>query len=154
MTPAIYTLSVSTIDLSELTFRPFPGDVLVEVFGDEAVVVQLRTGTYYAFDVGVTGLWTLLETERALSAVADTVVAQSGRPQSEVEEELHRFASYLAAEQLAEFGRQLPMPEVTTWPGISRFTDMADLLLLDPIHDIDLDGDGWPIVTTERPGGS
>ena len=30
-------------------------------------------------------------------------------------------------------------------PTIEKFTDMQDLLMLDPIHDIELDGDGWPI---------
>jgi hypothetical protein len=26
---------------------------------------------------------------------------------------------------------------------------MQDLLLLDPVHDIDLDGDGWPVKAGE-----
>ena len=30
-------------------------------------------------------------------------------------------------------------------PELQRFTDMQELLLLDPIHDIDLNGDGWPV---------
>jgi hypothetical protein len=144
-------------DLSELTFRPSPGDVLIEVFGDEAVAVHLRTGAYYAFDPEVTRLWSLLERERVLAAVADSLMEDSGRDRGSVEDEVVRFAAYLASEQLAEFGHPLPEsggPGPAEWPGITRFTDMADLLLLDPIHDIDLDGDGWPIVTSERPAGA
>jgi hypothetical protein len=30
-------------------------------------------------------------------------------------------------------------------PTLQRFDDMQDLLMLDPIHDLDLDGDGWPV---------
>ncbi len=145
------------LDLSAVTFRPSPGDVLVEVFGDEAVAVHLRTGAYYAFDPEVTRLWSLLEREWVLAAVADSLVQDSGRDRGSVEDEVVRFAAYLASEQLAEFSNPLTGSggaESAEWPGITRFTDMADLLLLDPIHDIDLDGDGWPIVTSERPTGA
>ena len=45
---------------TEVQVPPQAPDVLAEVFGDEAVVVQLRTGAYYAFDAAATVLWTQL----------------------------------------------------------------------------------------------
>jgi hypothetical protein len=43
------------------------------------------------------------------------------------------------------------VPTAASEPVLQRFSDMQDLLMLDPIHDIDLDGDGWPV--TRAPAG-
>ncbi len=122
-------------------------DVLAEVFGDEAVVVQLRTGAYYAFDAEATALWTQLWQGDTLGSSVDS---------DEKRALLGALVGYLVQEELL----QLPTPltdlapdggEVLLYPGIEKFTDMEDLLVLDPIHDIDLDGTGWPTVAEALP---
>jgi hypothetical protein len=117
-------------------------DVLAEVFGDEAVVVQLRTGAYYAFDPPATVLWTHLWQGNTLAppAVDDEKLTM-----------LAAFLRYLVQEELIQLASFVPelLPddgEVVVFSGIEKFTDMEDLLVLDPIHDIDLDGSGWPTV--------
>ena len=117
-------------------------DVLAEVFGDEAVVVQLRTGAYYAFDAPATALWTQLWQGNTLAPliVDDEKLAL-----------LAGFLRYLVQEELMHLASPVPelVPddgEVLVFSGIEKFTDMEDLLVLDPIHDIDLDGSGWPTV--------
>jgi hypothetical protein len=121
---------------SDLSARPVPAEVLAEVFGDEAVVVQLRTGAYYSFDGAATARWTALGQSATLADLED-------------DGSLEEFVRYLAGEELVALSGPLPggpSEVVDTWPGIEKFTDMEDLLVLDPIHDIDLDGDGWPTV--------
>lgn len=121
-------------------------DVIDEVFDGEAVLVHLRTGVYYALSPAGTALWKLLAEGRRPSVVA----AATGRDPAE----LAAFASVLLAEELAvvsaaEAGEpsaalcEIPTGDAT----VQRFDDMQDLLLLDPIHDIDLDldGAGWPV---------
>ena len=39
-------------------------------------------------------------------------------------------------------------------PGLQRFSDMQDLLLLDPVHDIELDANGWPIPRDQAADGT
>ena len=61
------------------------------------------------------------------------------------------FLRYLVQEELLQLASLVPelVPddgEVLVFSGIEKFTDMEDLLVLDPIHDIDLDGSGWPTV--------
>jgi hypothetical protein len=123
---------------TDLSARPVPAEVLAEVFGDEAVVVQLRTGAYYAFDAATTARWTAIAEAGTLGDLAD-------------DDQLPGLLRYLVGQELIEVTGNLPAPEdgagADRWPGIEKFTDMADLLVLDPIHDIDLDGDGWPTVT-------
>jgi hypothetical protein len=128
-------------------------DVIDEVFDGEAVLVHLRTGFYYALSPAGTALWRLLAPGRSPAAVAAGVAAATGRSEEEARAELTAFAAALVAEQLAVPAEQaapaldaaqlrdLPAGE----PTLQRFDDMQDLLMLDPIHDLDLDGDGWPV---------
>ncbi len=100
-------------------------DVLDEVFDGEAVLVNLRTGRYYALDAAATVIW-------------QAVVA--GEPLPEGSE---GFASRLVEEELATSDETLP-PGKPGGPVMEVFTDMEDILLLDPIHDVDYDAAGWP----------
>jgi len=79
-------------------------DVLDEVFDGEAVLVNLRTGRYYALDTAATEVW--------------RAVVAGERP--------------------------LPEPDGDGGAAMQVFTDMEDILLLDPIHDVDYDASGWP----------
>lgn len=100
-------------------------DVLDEVFDGEAVLVNLRTGRYYALDARATDVW------RAVVA-GDPLPEGTGG-----------FARRLVDEQLAVCDEPLPEPD-EDGPVMEVFTDMADILLLDPIHDVDYDVAGWP----------
>jgi hypothetical protein len=127
---------------TDVPVPPPAPEVLAEVFGDEAVVVQLRTGAYYAFDAPTTTLWTRLWEGATLGSALDP-----GQDRAVLAD----LVRYLVQEELLQ--GTPPVPELTpdeadvlTYAGIEKFTDMEDLLVLDPIHDIDLDGSGWPTV--------
>jgi hypothetical protein len=102
-------------------------DVLDEVFDGEAVLVNLRTGRYYSLDAAATVVW------RAL--VAGEQLPEGGAA----------FARRLVDEELAITDELLPEPNGDDGgPAMEVFTDMEDILLLDPIHDVDYDASGWP----------
>jgi len=122
-----------------LRLTPNRPDVLDEVFDGEAVLVHLGTGRYYALSPAATDVWA------ALGSGADwaelTAAVDVAGP------ELADFVHRLVEDQLVTADGDLPArPEVVSadGPTFDVFTDMQDLLLLDPIHDINLDGSGWP----------
>ena len=125
-------------------------DVIDEVFDGEAVLVHLRTGYYYALSPAGTALWRLLAPGRSPAAVAAAVAGATGRDEAEA---VAAFAATLVAEELAVAAAEpAPAPQEAELAGIpggeptlQRFDDMQDLLMLDPIHDLDLDRDGWPV---------
>lgn len=125
-------------------------DVIDEVFDGEAVLVHLRTGYYYALSPAGTAIWRLLAPGRSPAAVAAAVAGATGRDEAAA---VAAFAATLVAEELAvPAAEPAPAPleaELAGIPGgeptLQRFDDMQDLLMLDPIHDLDLDGDGWPV---------
>jgi len=102
-------------------------DVLDEVFDGEAVLVNLRTGRYYSLDTAATEVW-------------GAVVAGEPLPDGGA-----AFVRRLVDEELAITDELLPEPsDDDDGPSMEVFTDMEDILLLDPIHDVDYDAAGWP----------
>ena len=101
-------------------------NVLDEVFDGEAVLVNLRTGRYYSLDHAATEVW------RA-------VVAGEPLPDGSA-----AFVQQLVEEELVTCSGELPAVNGDSGPAMQVFTDMEDILLLDPIHDVDYDAAGWP----------
>ena len=112
-------------------------DVIDEVFDGEAVLINLRAGRYYALDARATEVW------RAISGGAEVGDVVAARP----DEDVPAFLARLVEEELVVLdGGALPPappPNGRPVPGLEVFTDLQDLLLLDPIHDVHPET-GWP----------
>ena len=124
--------------------------VLDEVFDGEAVLVNLATGRYYALCDYGTQIWAVVATGSTWPQTLEQVAELRSQAPGAIAASLLRYVHRLADEQLllvegelapaASIDPDSPIAE----PTLQSFTDMEDLLLLDPIHDIDLDGTGWP----------
>ena len=111
-------------------------EVISEVFDGEAVIIQMRTGAYYSFPPEVTLLWGAL--------LGGTPFDQLVLPAEG--SDLQDVLGWLEGEELVAFDPALndsrsPAEPGTGPCGITKFTDMAEMLIADPIHDIDYDGD-------------
>jgi hypothetical protein len=129
--------------------------IVWQCFDDELVVINLESGTYYSLDRAGAMIWRLAELG-ATPAEAVERVLQSGAP-PEARTQVLEFWGKLVHEDLiapapAEAEpKAVPEEVVSPWapPSISVYTDMQDLFLLDPIHDVD--EAGWPSRPTEAP---
>ena len=136
-------------------------DVIDEVFDGEAVLVNLRSGCYYALNPSASEIWALLDSaERSAEDVLREISSRYSLVAATVAA-VERFVEQLQTEGLvvpragvtAQTSPSLPGTSAGSGfepPEITRFDDMKDLLLLDPIHDLDLGGDGWPVSSGER----
>lgn len=133
---------------------PSRPDVIDEVIGGEAVVVHLGTGRYFAFDPAATSLWTWFgpgrtaaDLDAALEAAGATsawaAAAHAAVDGWLVEQLLVPVAA--AADGPAAPGGADPLVVGDGVPASRTFTDLEDLLLLDPIHDVAVGDDGFPV---------
>ena len=119
----------------------------------EVIVVNLDTGTYYSLDGVAAEIWAAVErgltVEEAVAEAAD----RHGTSGSVAEPAVERFLAELAREELiATVNGSKPIAALATADGVGRgsfpepvlnkYTDMQELLLLDPIHEVD--ERGWP----------
>lgn len=117
--------------------------VVSEFFEDEAVVVNLETGSYYSFRGAAVGIWKKVEEGGDTAQILNTTENQKA---AEV------FLAYLLTEALVDEDNStissISLDEkITGNPEYTKYDDMKDLLLLDPIHEVDKKG--WPNKSSE-----
>lgn len=136
------------------TWRIAAPAVLSETVDGEAIIVNLDSGAYYSL-LGIGAeIWGLLEEGASLGTLLSWVGEHyAGTPQ-QIAAGVTALIEELLAEQLLAPGTAsgtVPDPTATPLPAdrppfinpeLEKFTDMAELLLLDPIHEVD--AEGWP----------
>jgi hypothetical protein len=121
--------------------------VVAEVFDGEGVIVHLGTGLYFSLDELGTPLWSLIEAGCDEAALCALLVDDAAMAPDEAEHRVRTLLAELADEDLIVVADTLePAARPPARPiELRRFSDLQDVLLVDPIHDLDLDGDGWPV---------
>ena len=116
-----------------------------EVIDGEVVAIDLESGRYYSLEGAAATVWEMLQAGHGVDGIAAEVAGDRGLSPDEARLDVQVFVAELAAEGLvvapdgAEPAAQAPghLPLV-----LNRYTDMADLIVMDPIHDVD--ETGWP----------
>jgi hypothetical protein len=126
--------------------------ILSELFEDEAVAVNFDTGSYYGMSGAAMELWRLLENGASAESAAQWLGHAFDAPVDVIAEAVAGFLTRLCEEGLiveADGASIGPLPPAAgnarmAWrpPELTVFEDMQDLLLLDPVHDVD--DTGWP----------
>jgi len=124
-----------------------------ETIDGEVIIINLDTGTYYNLVEVALDIWQGLEVGATVDQIADALCSVYGITTDESREAVNGFlASLLAEEILAPADAAAPPPapfqladrtgRAFTPPILTTHTNMSDLLMLDPIHDVD--EQGWP----------
>ena len=133
--------------------------IVHEIFDDqEAAIINLKSGNYYSLDPIGTYIWTQIEPSTTMGEIVEEIVSRYEGNLGEIINEIDKFVHQLCAEELivAEQeaagdtssrhvkigpdgnGSKIPFSP----PVLERYNDMQELLLLDPIHEVD--ETGWP----------
>ncbi len=119
-------------------------DIVFENFDGDLVVLDLRSGRYFGFNPLGAATWLAL-----MAGAKARVIASAGLDESQ----LITFLKAILGEGIAVqsegdespiFAGQVELPQSNSEaPSIEAFDDLADLMLADPIHDVDAEM-GWP----------
>jgi hypothetical protein len=137
------------------------GWVTHERLDDEVIAINLESGAYFAFDGVAADCWSLLaagfDTEHVAKAVAERYAVDPARTTTDVTQFVAQLEDARLitppgpdADASAPDGDPLPAPVgplVYAAPAVDRFDDLEELLLLDPIHEVD--EAGWPVAAAE-----
>jgi len=133
-------------------------NVVHETIEGETILLNLGTGNYYSIEWPGTAIWDLLVETGDTEGIRNAFVEANIDKQSEVDEAYTKFIEKLIEEELVvtigngdastftidensekEFSKAASKLDKLT---INKYSDMQDMLLLDPIHDVD--DKGWP----------
>ena len=122
--------------------KPNAGDVAAKVIDGEAIIMNLSNGLYYSMEHVGAAIWALVAQGRRLDQVAGIIVDRYGIDRERAADDLQRLVTELLDENLVvvaepEGDHEPALPDVGEQrayvpPVLLKYTDMADLLALDP----------------------
>ena len=128
--------------------------VVLEHFDDETILINMQTCVYYSLNRSGCEVWKLVEDGHDAAAITATLSRRYAVDETQLAPQIEALLTQLVGEGLLEpassSSSDAPLPPVAARrtvepfaaPQLSRYNDMQDLLLLDPIHDVD--ELGWP----------
>jgi Coenzyme PQQ synthesis protein D (PqqD) len=135
-------------------------EVVGSVVDGEVVAINLDTGSYYNIAGAGTDVWVAVEQPASAEEVTARLACRYEAPVDEIAAAVTRFMQELRAEGLirpAEADGTGAEPSAGDLladgrgafspPVLEKFTDMEDLLLVDPVHDVS--ERGWPHVEAD-----
>jgi hypothetical protein len=137
-------------------------DVVMESFGGETVLVQMKSGNYYSLQGSAPLIWDLIDQGSSVEDAGNFLLASHAADEEEVRRSVRNLVEELVAESLIVPVSSAPTPASGKTPApvepgtpflppvLERYTDMQELLFLDPIHDVD--ESGWPHRKVEGEG--
>ncbi|MEQ1737741.1 MAG: PqqD family protein [Rhodoglobus sp.] len=120
--------------------------VIYDVQGDETVIIDLATGHYFRLDAASTRLWERFD----VATSPDELLAQCGNP-GDLDAALDTVLTDLLDRNLLRVATEAEAAGLAgaAWAFegflLEEFTDLEDILGLDPIHEVDQER-GWPHV--------
>jgi hypothetical protein len=146
-------------------YQPNETDVIYENFGNEVVLINLKTGIYYSLTDTALMIWTNIVKRTEIEDIISGFADKDDSDRKRVGDEIKRFISELEKENLIIPSDTCNSKTACNTSGVSpqdswkkhpfsppvleKYTDQQELLLLDPIHDVsDL---GWPDQNRDMP---
>ncbi len=127
-----------------------------ETIDGETVIINLHNGNYYSLDGVGSEIWCSLEKGFTLAEIVKLVDDRYQGPLITKDKAVSALLSELLTEKLVvsdnkkpaetDFAHEILSEDAKLTfvvPTLNKYSDMQDLLLLDPIHEVD-DKTGWP----------
>jgi hypothetical protein len=129
-----------------------------ERFDDEVVIVNFESGRYHSIQGDGVAIWHWLEQPATADEVVARALARFEGEAADLERAVRAFVGDLTREGLVVTAPPAEAPPGSAGdgpagrtafrpPALTTFTDMQELLWLDPIHEVD--ESGWPVVRHE-----
>ena len=135
-------------------FKINSSKVVHETIDGEVIIINLETGAYYNLSGAGLELWSGVEQGASRQRILEVMNRRYPQQPDLVTESLNELLEQMIQEELLlpepapegeGAGFELAAPEEDSEfvaPTLGVHTNMSDLLLLDPIHDVDQQG--WP----------
>ena len=147
-----------------MTYRVNSPQVISETVGGETIIVNLARGHYFSLQGTAVEVWQGLERGEA----AETIVLELEQRYEAADGEIGTavkklLEDFLAAELVVAEGngtgtvapassQEVDERVPFVPPSFTTFTDMQDIILLDPVHEVDTQG--WPHASADASTGA
>ncbi len=129
--------------------------IVYEILNTEVIAIDFNTGNYYALAHVAKQIWQMLEQKTPFDQMAQMISNSYALEPSKVTADLRHFINELLENGLIEPSSEIgepvqiaPLEGPYEPPRIHVYTDVQNLLLLDPVHEVT--EAGWPEKINEK----
>lgn len=136
-----------------LRYAKFDNNILSDVFGEEVVLVNLESGIYYSLRGSATQIWIRLFNQYSPIEILADLIQIYEVAENQLMADINLFVAQLLELKIIKITSEAERKSIDfvskgvlidyVTPVIEIFSDMQEILLLDPVHDVDKAG--WPI---------
>ena len=140
--------------------------VVHEIIDGELILINFDSGNYYSCDKVAADIWALVAGGNAVGEIVEKISCRYDGNYLDMENAVKRFLAELHQEDLivpVNTGGEKNIRESAVDPNsksqpkkiqfdapvLQKYSDMRELLLLDPVHEVD--ETGWPNITSDSP---
>ncbi len=128
--------------------------VIHETIEGETIIIDLASGTYFSLQGAAPAIWNAIADGKGDEQIVAHLETLYEADSAELGAAVERFLAQLTEDELiapSENGTDHARAAETAQPGqrapftpptLERYTDMQDIILLDPVHKVD--SRGWP----------
>jgi hypothetical protein len=139
--------------MDNLRYTVFDNNIISDVFGEEVVLVNLESGVYYSLRGSATQIWIRLFNHYSPTEIFADLVQIYKVDENDLISDINNFVDQLIGVKIIKIASDIEKKPIDfnskgilvayISPVIETFSDMQEILLLDPVHDVDKAG--WPI---------
>jgi hypothetical protein len=124
--------------------------IVADDFDDEMVLIDVRKGLYFSMRGSAPDIWKCFTEPRSKSSLLDELAQEVGEDRLQsVSQAVDKMLEHelLVSASPPESGRAVLLglaAPTFALPVIDVFTDMAELIAIDPVHEVD-EAAGWPV---------
>lgn len=115
-------------------------NIVHESFGGDLVVLNLGSGQYFGLNTSGAALWSAIVQGQDTTKLCQD--DSSEKVVSDFVAQLHEYGLIVSDDSEESNAPTTPLA-LMTLPAIEAYDDLSDLIVADPIHDVDGDM-GWP----------
>jgi hypothetical protein len=135
-------------------YRARDKNVVSEIIDEEAIIMDLTAGTYFSSDGAGAVIWDGIVCGLNAAQIKQRVRQVFSADAAKLNVDFENFVGSLLANKLVDVAHEgafsgvdwsTPLPadrRAYDRPVLNRYDDLQALALLDPIHDVEVDG--WP----------
>lgn len=139
--------------MDNLRYNIYDNNIISDVFGDEVVLVNLESGVYYSLRESAAQMWIRIIEQYSTTEILTDLnqIYQVG--EYDMVSDINIFVAQLLEEKIIKIVTGSEKKSINfnskgtlviyKTPVLETFSDMQEILLLDPVHDVDKAG--WPI---------
>lgn len=127
----------------QISYQPANEDIVFEEFDGDLVVLNLQTGQYFGFNPSAATLWALLMQGHTPEILIKEISNLKNIPDFISSLLTHKLVRPNESSQNDSGSIVIEQTAIDVEPIIESYDDLSDLIIADPIHDVDEQA-GWP----------